>query len=197
MVLASRWPRTVVGRLVACHDPVRPAGLSAGWLPEASWGGGLPWCGPRHRGDPESRLGWPCRLRRGGAGPCRAASGSVPEPASPGHQRCRVVPGRLRVMLPQWAEPVQGPPPGGIRGIYHDHLQPRLGGHLHEPVPELSSRDARDRPPEGLTPSAARGSAAVSLAALGASLGEVQVLDHNGPRAVLRGGGDEGADGGP
>jgi hypothetical protein len=37
----------------------------------------------------------------------------------------------------------------------------------------------------------------VPLAALGAGLGEVEVLDHDRPRPVLAGGGDEGADRGP
>jgi hypothetical protein len=36
----------------------------------------------------------------------------------------------------------------------------------------------------------------VPLAALGAGLGEVEVLDHDRPRAVLAGGGDQAADGG-
>jgi RNA polymerase sigma-70 factor (ECF subfamily) len=45
------WPaaRTVLGCLVARHGPVRSSGLGAGWLPGASWGGGLPWCGRGRR----------------------------------------------------------------------------------------------------------------------------------------------------
>jgi len=41
MVLTSRRPRTVLGCLVACRGPVRPAGLGAAWLPGPSWGGGF------------------------------------------------------------------------------------------------------------------------------------------------------------
>ena len=126
MVLASRRPRTVLGCLVACRDPVRPAGLGAGWLPGASWGGGFPGCGPGCRGGPGSRLGWPCRLLWGGGVPCRAAPGPVAEPASPDHQRCRVVTGRLRVVLPQRGEPVLGPPAGGVGGVDDDDCRPAL-----------------------------------------------------------------------
>ncbi len=56
MVLAGRRPRTVLGCLVACRGPVRPAGLAAWGLPVAWWGGGLPWCGAGCR---------PSRARRG------------------------------------------------------------------------------------------------------------------------------------
>ncbi len=59
---------------------------------------------------PGSRPGWPCRLRWGGVVPCRAAPGPVPEPASPDHQRARVVAGRLRVVYPQGSQPMQGGP---------------------------------------------------------------------------------------
>ena len=197
MVLASRRPRTVLGRLVARRYPVGPAGLGAGWLPGASWGGGFPWCGAGCRGGPGSRLGWPRRLLRGGAVPCRASPGPVAESASPGHQRCRVVPGRFRVVLPQRAEPVLGPPPGGVSRINDDHVQPRGGGHLHQPAAELPGRDAGHQPPEGPAPPAAGGAVPVALASLGPGLGEVQVLDHDRAGAVLFRGGDEGADGGP
>src|SRR5260370_36695342 len=125
MVLAGRRPRTVVGCLVARQDPVRRPGLIAGWLPGASWGGRLPLCGPGRRGCPGPRLGWPCRLLRGGLVPCRAAPGPVAEAASPGHQRCRVVAGRHRVVLPQRGEPVLSPPPGGVsRGDADDRPAP-------------------------------------------------------------------------
>src|SRR5260370_16283171 len=163
MVLSRRRPRTVLGCLVACGGPVRPSGLGAGWLPGAWWGGGFPGCGLWLRGGPGSRLGWPCRLLRGGAVPCRAAPGPVAEAASPGHQRCRVVPGRLRVVLPQRAEPVLGPPPGGIRGITDDHVQARVRCHLGQPVPEPPGRDAGDHPPEPAPPPAAGGAAAAAL----------------------------------
>ena len=81
MVLASRRPRTVLGCLVACHDPVRLPGLGAGWLPGVSRGGRFPGCGRGCRGCPGSRGGWPCRLLRGGVVPCRAAPGPVAESA--------------------------------------------------------------------------------------------------------------------
>jgi len=103
-----------LGCLGACRGPVRPAGLAAGWLPGAWWGGGFPGCGPSRRGGPGPRLGWPGRLLRGGVVPCRAAPGPVPEPAPADHQRCRVVAGRLRVVLPQRGEPVPGCPAGGV-----------------------------------------------------------------------------------
>src|SRR6266849_2492263 len=144
MVLASRRPRTVVGCLVACRGPVRPSGLGAGWLPWASWGGGFPECGRGRRGCPGSRLGWPCRLLRGGLVPCRAAPGPVAEPASPDHQRCRVVTGRFWVVLPQGPQPVLGCPPGCVGGIDDDHVQTRVAGHLGEAVAEARGRDARD-----------------------------------------------------
>ena len=199
MGLASRRPRTVLGCLVACHGPVRPSGLGAGWLPGAWWGGGLPGCGPGvpRRGCPGSRLGWPCRLRWGGVVPCRAAPGPVTEPASPGHQRCRVVAGRLGVVLPQRAEPVLGPPPGGVGRVGDDHVQAGVGGHLDQPVTEPGGGDARDGAAEPASPGAARGPVPVPLASLGPGPGEVQVLDHDRPGAMLFRGGDEGADRGP
>src|SRR5277367_6368763 len=124
MVLSRRRPRTVLGCLVACRGPVRPSGLGAGWLLGAWWGGGFPGCGLGLRGGPVPRLGWPCRVLWGGAVPCRAAPGPVPEPASPDHHRCRVVTGRFWVVLPQGPQPVLGPPAGGIGGIDNDHRQP-------------------------------------------------------------------------
>ena len=41
---AGGRPRTVLGRLVARRDPVRPSGLlpPSQWLPGTSWGGGFP-----------------------------------------------------------------------------------------------------------------------------------------------------------
>ncbi len=180
-----------------CRGPVRPTGLGASWLPGVSWGGALPLCGPGCRGCPGPCGGWPCCLLRGGTVPCRAAPGPVAESTSPGHERCRVVAGRLRVVLPQRGEPVLGPPPGGIGGIDNDHRQPGVGGHLGQPVPELASGDAGDQPPEGPAAPAARGAAAVALASLGAGGGEVEVLDHDGAGTVLPRGGDEGGNGGP
>src|SRR5215469_9094216 len=183
MVLSSRRPRTVLGRLVACRGPVRPAGLGAGWLPVASWGGGLPGCVPGRRGGPGPRLGWPCRLLRGGVVPCRAAPGPVPEPAPTDHQRCRVMAGRLRVVLPQGLEPVLGCPAGGVGGVDDDDRQPGVAGYLDQPVAELAGGDAVDRAAEPAPPPAARRPAAVAFASLGAGLGEVEVLDDDGAGA--------------
>ena len=141
--------------------------------------------------------GWPCRLLRGGTVPCRAAPGPVTETAPPGHQRCRVVPGRLGVVLPQRAEPVLSPPPGGVRGIHDDHVQARIRCHLAQPAAELAGGDAGHHPPERAAASAERGAGAGPFASFGAGGGEVQVLDHDRPGTVLPGGGDQRADGGP
>src|SRR5580704_12520521 len=177
MVLAGRRPRTVLGRLVARFDPVGPAGLGAGWLPGASWGGGFPGCGTGCGWLPGPRRGWPCRVLRGGAVPVRAAPGPVAEPASPEHQRCRVVPGRLRVVLAQRGEPVLRAPPRAVSGINNDDGKSRVGAHLRQPAAELGGRDAGDRAAEPAAPLPARRAAPVPLAALGPRVGEVEVLD--------------------
>ena len=143
MVLRCRRSRTVLGRLVARHYPVGPAGLGAGWLPGASWGGGFPGCGTGCRRLPGPRRGWPCRVLWGGTVPVRAAPGPVAEPASPEHQRCRVVPGRLRVVLAQRGEPVLRPPPRAVSRINDHDGKSRVGGHLHQPLAQLPGRDAR------------------------------------------------------
>ena len=75
--------------------------------------------------------------------------------------------------------------------------RPGVGGHLHEPAAELPGGDAGDRAAERPAPLPARRPAPVPLAALSAGLSEVEVLDHDGPRPVLAGGGDEPADRGP
>ena len=196
MVLSRRRPRTVLGCLVACRGPVRPSGLSAGWLPGAWWVAGFPWCGLRLRGGPGPRLGWPCRLLRGGAGPCRVAPGPVPEPASPDHQRCRVVTGRLGVVFPQGPQPVLGGPAGSVCGVDDDDGQPGVGGHLDQTVAELSGGDAGDGAPEVPAAAAAGGPAAGAFASFGAGFGEVEVLDGDGAGAAGLGGSDQGADGG-
>jgi hypothetical protein len=154
-------------------------------------GGGFPGCGPWRRFGPGPRLGWPCRLLRGGTVPCRAAPGPVPEPASPDHQRCRVMTGRLRVVLPQGPQPVLSPPAGGISRINDDNRQTRIGGHLDQPVAELPGGDAVDGTPEGPATPAARGPTARPFASFGAGGGEVQVLDDDGAGAVFCGGGDK------
>src|ERR1700731_2298199 len=155
MVLRCRRSRTVLGRLVARRGPVGPAGLGAGWLPGASWGGGFPGCGTGCRRLPGPRRGWPCRVLRGGTVPVRAAPGPVAEPASPEHQRCRVVPGRLRVVLPQRGEPVLRPPPRAVSGINDDDGKSRVVSHLGQAAAELPGRDAGDRPAERPSPPAA------------------------------------------
>ena len=72
-----------------------------------------------------------------------------------------------------------------------------MGGHLDQPVTELAGGDARHQPSESPAPPAAGGAAACPLAPLGTGLGEVQVFDHDGPRAVLSGGSDDAGDRGP
>jgi hypothetical protein len=98
--LSGRRPRTVLGCLVACRVPVRPAGLGAGRRPGVSWGGGFPWvrsrrpgwswsapglAGPRPPGRPGSlsRGAWPggrARVARSPALPrgARSSSGDAP-----------------------------------------------------------------------------------------------------------------------
>src|SRR5580704_3611223 len=196
MVLCRRRPRTVLGCLVACRGPVRPSGLGAGWLPGAWWGGGFPGCGPWRRGGPGPRLGWPYRLLRGGLVPCRAAPGPVPEPASPDHQRCRVVTGRLRVVLSHGPQPVLGSPPGGVGGVDNDNRQARVAGHLDQPVAEPGGGDAVDSAPEVPAAPAARGPAARPFPPFRAGRGEVEVLDDDGAGTAGPGGGDQCADGG-
>src|SRR5260370_29169226 len=154
MVLSRRRPRTVWACLVACRGPVRPSGLGAGWLPGAWWGGGFPGCGRARRGGPGPRLGRPCRLLRGGTGPCRAAPGPVPEPASPDHHCCRVVTGRLPVVLPQAPQPVLGSPAGGIGRVDDNDRPAGVGGHLDPSVPELPGRDPAPPPPQSPPPPA-------------------------------------------
>ena len=194
MVLGIRRPRTVLGCLVACRNPVRSAGLGAGWLPGASWGGGFPGGGSCRWVFPGPRLGWPRRVLRGGAVPCRAAPGPVAEPASPEHQRSRMVPGRLGVVPAERGEPVLRAPSRGIGRISDDHVQAGVGAHLHQPVPEPRGRDAGDCPAEPASAPSAGGPAPGPLAAFGACPGKVEVLDHNCPRALFPRGGDDGAD---
>jgi len=120
----------------------------------------------------------------------------VAEPASPDHQRCRVVTGRLGVVFPQGPQPVLGGPAGSVGGIDDDDRQARVAGHLDQPVAELAGGDPGDRAPEPPSPLAARGPAGRPLASLGAGLGEVEVLDDEGAGTSRPGGGDQGADGG-
>jgi len=82
-------------------------------------------------------------------------------------------------------------PPRRIGGIDDDHVQARVGGHLHETVAEPGGRDAHDRPAERPAAAAAGGPAAVLFAALGAGFGEVKVLNHDRSRTILPRGGDE------
>ena len=110
------------------------------------------------------------------------------------HQRC---PRGAR--SPSGGAPAAGrasaqPPPGGVGRINDDHVQARVGGHLDQPVTEPGGGDARDGAAEPASPPAARGPVPVPLASLGPGPGEVQVLDHERPGAVLFRGGDEGAD---
>jgi hypothetical protein len=97
----------------------------------------------------------------------------VAEPASAEYQRCRVVPGELRVMLAQRGEPVLRSPPRGVGGVGDDHRQAGVRGHLDEAVAELPGRDSGDRAAERAPAAAPRWAAAVPFAAFGAGGGEV------------------------
>src|SRR6185437_15942624 len=90
--------------------------------------------------------------------------------------------------------PVLGCPAGGVGGINDDDRQARVGGHLGEPVPQASGRDARDYPAEGPAAPATGGAAARPFPSFGAGLGEVQVFDDDGAGAVVYGGGDKARD---
>ena len=186
----------MLGCLVACRGPVRPAGLIAGWLPGAWWDGGFPGCGPGCRGGPGPRLGWPRRVLRGGAVPVRAAPGPVPEPAPADHGGCRVMAGRFGVVLPQRGEPVLGSPPGGVGRINDDDVQARVGGHLHEAVTEFPGGDAGHSAPEGPAAPTAGRPVPGPFASFGAGLGKVEILDDDRVGAVFFGGGNESGDGG-
>ena len=198
MVLASRRPRTVLGCLVARRDPVRlswswcqvaagglvgwRASLVRAWLPVWSWvAPGLAVPPPPGRAGSLSRVSWPggrARVARSPALPrgARSPSGSAPAAgrasARPPTGRCK--PGRRRSRAaPRWR-----PSGSAGRGTSRSGCRRPAAG---TPRPR--------RPREGRFPCA--------LASLGPGLGEVQVLDHDRPRAVLFRGGDQAADRGP
>jgi hypothetical protein len=90
-------------------------------------------------------------------------------------------------------EPVLAAPPGGEGRVDGDHPQALVAAHLGQPVAEPPGRDAGHRAAEvPAAPSSPEG-----LAALGACLGEVEVLDGDRLAAVRLSEGDELADRGP
>jgi hypothetical protein len=122
----------VLGCLVARRGPVRLPGLNTGWLPGASRDGGFPGCGSCRRGGPGSRLGWPCRLLRGGVVPIRAAPlgrGCVPA-------RPSLLPAR------RGREPGLDPPDPGLQA---GPLRTQVA--LREPHLVLARAGDRPRPP--------------------------------------------------
>jgi hypothetical protein len=98
------------------------------------------------------------------------------------------------MVLPQRGEPVLRAPPRGISRIDDDHVQPCVRRHLHQAVPEPPGGDAGDGAAEPAPAPPARRPVPRPLAALGAGVGEVEVLDHDRPRAVVFRGGDQAAD---
>jgi hypothetical protein len=118
----------------------------------------------------------------------------VAESSSPDHQRRSVVAGGLGVLLAQQGQPVNGRPARSVGRVDHDDRKVGVAGHLAEAVSELAGGDGGDHAPEALAASAACGPVPGALAALGAGLFEVQVLNHYGAGACVLGGGDEGGD---
>ena len=98
--------------------------------------------------------------------------------------------------FPQRAEPVLGPPAGGVSRVGGDDRQARIGGHLDEPVPEPGGREAGDQRAIAPAALAARGPAVVVLASLFAGIGKIQVLDHDRLAAAFAGQPDDRRDGG-
>jgi hypothetical protein len=121
----------------------------------------------------------------------------VAEPAPADDQRRGVVTGSLGVVLAERGQPVPGAPFRGVGRVDDDHGQAGVRGHLHEAAAELPGWDARDCAAEPAAPPPPGGAVPGPLAAFGAGVGEVEVLDHDRPRAVVPGGGDEAADGVP
>jgi len=66
--------------------------------------------------------------------------------------------------------------------------------HLHQPVPEPAGGDPGHHAPETAPTLAARGPVPGPVPTFGTGVGEVEVLDDQGVRAMLAGGGDELAD---
>src|SRR5258707_10474335 len=195
MVLASRRPRTVLGRLVGravllgC-SVLRPPG----WLPLGCGGPAVP-------------AGLPARGCSGGsspaadplvaAGPPGPSPRPVAERTPADHHRGRMMAGGGRgSLLLQRGEPVLTPPAGGVSGVDRDHRDAGVGSHLGEAVPELSGGDARDQPPEAPSAPAVGRPAAMVLASLLAGISEVKVFDHDCLAAVLPGGAGAGGGGG-
>src|SRR5258707_5018775 len=195
MVLASRRPRTVLGRLVGravllgC-SVLRPPG----WLPLGCGGPAVPgrWLGQGCWGG-SSRAADPLVA----AGPAGPSPRRVAERTPADHHRGRMMAGGGRgSLVRQRGEPVLTPPAGGVSGVDRDHRDAGVGSHLGEAVPELSGGDARDQPPEAPSAPAVRRPAAMVLASLLAGISEVKVFDHDCLAAVLAGEAGPGGGGG-
>ena len=197
MVLTSRRPRTVLGRLVGRAGPVGRRGLPPpGWLPLGLAGPAVPGRLPGHGCSGGSSPAADPLVAAGHAGP---SPRPVAERTPADHHSGRMVAagGDRGSLLLQWGEPVLAAPAGGVGGV--DRRSP--------PVPALAAiwtRRSRnfpvgmpaDQPPEAPAAPAARGPAAIVLASLLAGISEVQVLDHDRPAAELPGEPGQGADGG-
>ena len=171
------WCRVAAGGLVGWR-----ASWVRTWLP--GWSGvapGLAVPPPPGRCGSLSRGAWPggrARVARSPALPRGARSSSGGAPAA-GRASARPPTGRCR------RDRRRSPTGPALAAIWASRSR-----NLPVGMPETSRRKARAAP-------AARGAAPVAFASLGAGRGEVEVLDHDGPGAVLPRGGDEGADGGP
>ncbi len=145
-------PRTVFGCLVGRVSPAGRGGVAPRWrLPPGPGGSVVP-------------------VRVSGVG-CSGGSSPGPDPlVRPGHafpsprlvavrassddDRGRVVPGRHLLTVPQRCEPVLGRPAGGAGRVHRDHVQPGVGGHLREAVPEAGGGQARGDGPVPAAPGA-------------------------------------------
>jgi hypothetical protein len=87
-----------------------------------------------------------------------------------------------------------GGPPGGVGRVDHNDREAGVVAHLYQAVAEPGCGDAGYSAPEVATTVAACGSVADPFPAFGPVLGEVEVFNDHGMRAVLSGRVDEVAD---
>ena len=188
MVLAGRRPRTVLGRLVGRACPPGRCGLPPRVVAAAGPGGACRSCRcawPRVLGGQLSG-GWSSGRRRSRL-PVAAPGGRAHACRSPRRPRD----GRLAGTGKAWScrGPSQCSRPH--REVYAGSTaitaRPALAAIWVSRSRNRAGRDARDQPPEAPPAPAAGRPAAVALASLLAGVGEVQVLDHDRPAAVLRG----------
>ena len=196
MVRASRRPRTVLGCLVGRGWPLGRRGLPPPlWLPRGLAGPAVPayalGCG-------RSRGSSPAADPLVSAGHAFSSAHPVAERTPADHHGGRVMAARgdRGCLLPEGGEPVLGAPPGCVGRVGRDHGQPRVRGHLGEPVAKLSSWQAGHHPAEAASLLAVRRARAATLASLPAGIGEVQVLNRDRVAAMLTGPADERGDGG-